>query len=428
MTKVVRIYLISEVVDKNGNNVDYKDVCDILWTLQRQTRDIKNKSVQLCWEWLGFSSDYKRQTDTYPKDKDVLNYTLSGYVYDKTKEGHYLNSANSSTSTRDVCTAFKNAQKEMLQGTKSILSYKADQPLDLHNKTISLSYDGTNFHAKLSLLNQTGMKLYNIKQFDYRLVVKEKSARTILERCIDGVYKVSGSKLIYDRKKRMWCLNLSYSFEKEVSPLDKDKILGVDLGVVYPICASVHGDLNRLIIKGGEIEEFRKRVEARRIQLLEQTKYCGDGRIGHGRKKRIAPAFRVENVIANFRDTTNHKYSRALIEFAKAQGCGTIQLEKLTGISSQNAFLKNWSYFDLQAKIEYKAKEEGIDVVYIDPKFTSQRCSKCGHIDADNRPEQAKFCCTNCGFSANADFNASQNISIKNIDKIIAAQLDKQNT
>ena len=130
MTKVVRIYLISEVVDINKQPVDYKDTCDILWTLQKQTRDIKNRSVQLCWEWQGFSSDYKKQADSYPKDKEVLGYTLSGFVYDRTKEGHYLKSANSSTSTRDVCTAFKNAQKEMLQGVRSVLSYKADQPLD----------------------------------------------------------------------------------------------------------------------------------------------------------------------------------------------------------------------------------------------------------------------------------------------------------
>ena len=40
---------------------------------------------------------------------------------------------------------------------------------------------------------------------------------------------------------------------------------------------------------------------------------------------------------------------------------GTIQMEELTGITSEaNRFLKNWSYFDLQTKIEYKAQEAGI--------------------------------------------------------------------
>lgn len=75
-------------------------------------------------------------------------------------------------------------------------------------------------------------------------------------------------------------------------------------------------------------------------------------------------------------------------------------MENLSGISSDDAFLRQWSYFDLQQKITNKAAEYGIDVIKINPKYTSQRCSKCG-------------------FKENADFNASQNISIRDIDKII---------
>lgn len=148
-------------------------------------------------------------------------------------------------------------------------------------------------------------------------------------------------------------------------------------------------------------------------------------------KKRTEPALNIGNKIARFRDTTNHKYSRALIEYAVKKGCGTIQMEKLTGITSSitsksDRFLKDWTYYDLQTKIENKAKEVGINVVYIAPKYTSQRCSKCGYIHKDNRPNQAKFRCLECDFERNADYNASQNIGIKNIDKIIEKDLKKQ--
>ena len=101
-------------------------------------------------------------------------------------------------------------------------------------------------------------------------------------------------------------------------------------------------------------------------------------------------------------------------------------MEDLTGVTNEsNRFLKNWSYYDLQTKIEYKAKEVGIDVVYIKPRYTSQRCSKCGFIDKNNRPVQARFTCLKCGYSENADYNASQNISIKDIDKIIDKEKEK---
>jgi transposase len=47
----------------------------------------------------------------------------------------------------------------------------------------------------------------------------------------------------------------------------------------------------------------------------------------------------------------------------------------------------------------------------INPAFTSQRCSACGHVDRDSRESQAGFRCTACHFAENADVNAARNIA-----------------
>ena len=47
----------------------------------------------------------------------------------------------------------------------------------------------------------------------------------------------------------------------------------------------------------------------------------------------------------------------------------------------------------------------------IRPAFTSQRCSACGHVDAESRESQARFVCTTCGFADHADVNAARNIA-----------------
>ncbi len=47
----------------------------------------------------------------------------------------------------------------------------------------------------------------------------------------------------------------------------------------------------------------------------------------------------------------------------------------------------------------------------IKPAFTSQRCSACGHVDQKSRESQARFSCTACGFTCNADVNAARNIA-----------------
>ena len=423
MNKVVRLALISETYDKDGNEVDYKEINKLLWELQKQTREIKNKSIQLCWEYNNFSSDYYKKNGDYPKEKDILSFTLSGFVNDKFKIGNDLYSGNCSTTVRTVCSEFNNSKSEFIKGDRSIISYKSNQPLDIHNKCIKVEYKNGEFKVRLKLLNRPAFKSRNFSnsEISFRILVKDNSTKTILERCIDGIYGISASKLIYNQKKKQWFLNLSYSFEaKEISTLDKDKILGVDLGIALPICASVYGDFDRFTIKGGEIEHFRKSIESRKRSLLQQGKVCGDGRIGHGIHTRNKPAYNIEDKIARFRDTANHKYSRALIDYAVKKGCGTIQMEMLKGITEEkDPFLKNWTYFDLQQKIEYKAKEKGIKVLYIAPKYTSRRCSKCGHIDKDNRLTQANFVCLKCGYKENADYNASQNIAIKDIDKKI---------
>ena len=433
MTKVCKIMLISQTVNKDGKEIEYKDVCHTLWDLQYQTRSLKNKVVQEYWEWQGFSNDYsKRNEDNYPKPnehlKSVSKYysSLDGFIYDKYKSDYDLYSSNFSATARETGATFRKSISDFLKGNKSVLNFKSNQPLDVHNKAITLEYKDDTFYFNLGLLNTAGKKKYNIDApFRFKALVKDDSTKTILERCYYSIYKISASKLTWDKKKKMWRFNLSYSFEgKAVEALDKDKILGVDLGVVNPVCASIYGDKARLCIQGGEVEEFRKRIESRKYSLCKQTAYCGDGRIGHGYNTKMTPVLKLGDKIARFRDTFNHKVSRALIDYAIKNGCGTIQMEELTGITSEaNRFLRNWSYFDLQTKIEYKAKEQGIKVIYIKPRYTSQRCSKCGYIHSDNRPTQARFICQQCGYEENADYNASQNIGIKDIDKIIDQEL-----
>jgi transposase len=47
----------------------------------------------------------------------------------------------------------------------------------------------------------------------------------------------------------------------------------------------------------------------------------------------------------------------------------------------------------------------------VDPRYTSQRCSACGTVDAKSRKSQALFACTSCGYACNADVNAAKNIA-----------------
>ena len=127
--------------------------------------------------------------------------------------------------------------------------------------------------------------------------------------------------------------------------------------------------------------------------------------------KKLKNLERLSDCERNFAKTYNHMISKRVVDFAKKHKCQYIHLEKLTKEGFEDSILKNWSYYELQTMIEYKADRIGIKVKYVNPAYTSQTCSKCGNIDKENRQTQEKFECTKCGLKLNADHNASINIA-----------------
>lgn len=55
------------------------------------------------------------------------------------------------------------------------------------------------------------------------------------------------------------------------------------------------------------------------------------------------------------------------------------------------------------------AKNNGVNVVFVDPKYTSQICSNCGHHERILQQNKI-FICSNCGIAIDRDYNAALNI------------------
>lgn len=191
----------------------------------------------------------------------------------------------------------------------------------------------------------------------------------------------------------------------EPAPFDPSGFLGVDVGI-----ANIATTSDGTRTSGREINQVRHRHRRLRGKLQKKNTKSAKRRLRalSGRETRFAA-------------DTNHRISKKIVTEARRTSRG-IALEELTGIRArvrlkkpQRVTLHSWSFQQLGAYIAYKATRAGVPVVHVDPAYTSRGCSSRGHVDKKNRPNQATFRCTSCGFAEHADVNAARNIAQRGV-------------
>jgi putative transposase len=186
---------------------------------------------------------------------------------------------------------------------------------------------------------------------------------------------------------------------------EPDGFVGVDLGI-----ANIATTSDGTRYAGRHLNRVRCRNGALRRKL--QAKGTRSARRLLRKRARKESRFAVD---------TNHRIAKCIVTEAERTGRG-VALEDLQGIRGrvrlrkpQRIMLHSWAFAQLGRFIAYKAAQAQVVVVYVDPAYTSQRCSACGHTDKKNRSDQATFCCTSCGFAEHADVNAARNIAQRGV-------------
>ena len=65
---------------------------------------------------------------------------------------------------------------------------------------------------------------------------------------------------------------------------------------------------------------------------------------------------------------------------------------------------------EIKRKLKEVSEEYGIEVVFVNPAYSSQTCSSCGFVDKENRKTRSEFECELCNRKLHADVNASRNL------------------
>jgi len=174
-------------------------------------------------------------------------------------------------------------------------------------------------------------------------------------------------------------------FEKAASPAASGSALGVDIG-------------------------FKKLIT------------CSDGRIADAglssvynklsRKKQGSKAFKRALTERDQRINTS-------VNQLDLAGVREIVVEALRNVKHKSKFskkfnnrLQRWSYPKVLGKLRSVCEVRGITFTEVNPAYTSQTCSLCGHVDKNSRHGE-QFLCTRCGMRMDADINAAKNILMR---------------
>jgi len=189
---------------------------------------------------------------------------------------------------------------------------------------------------------------------------------------------------------------------KESPQYKPEQIIGVDRNTTGHVLVASNINTGKVLKLGKECNHIHAKYKSIRKALQKKGRYALIKKIKN-RESRV-----VRNI--------NHQISKRLVVEAQSNKA-IIVLEGLKNIRrtaktrrKQRYSLNSWSFYQLQSMIEYKSKKYGVPVAYVEPQYTSQRCSRCGHIDSNSRKAK-QFHCTGCGVVENADANAGFNIA-----------------
>jgi IS605 OrfB family transposase len=183
-----------------------------------------------------------------------------------------------------------------------------------------------------------------------------------------------------------------------------EQVVGVDLGLSRPAVTSN----NRFLGK-----RAWQAVEGRLFKLKRALQKRGTKSARRHLRKLLHKQ-------ARFRRNADHMLSKQIVQ--SVEPGGTIVLENLKDIRRRARMrrktetqrrIHSWSFAQLRNFIGYKAEERGCTVVAVDPRHTSQACSRCGHTARNNRRSRDLFVCRACGFSLHADLNGAHNIAVR---------------
>ena len=212
-----------------------------------------------------------------------------------------------------------------------------------------------------------------------------------------------------------------------------ERTLGGDRGVAKPLMTS---DGHTFDLQPVQKERITK---TRRQRKKWQRRASRRKKGSRNRQKAYRKAARYQQYEKNVRQDYAHQTSHQLVANestdldvfedlkiqhmtkrpkAKKDAAGRFLPNKAKAKAGLNRAILSSAWGEVVSFTRYKALRTGKLVMLVPPAYSSQECAVCGHINPDNRLNQADFVCQDCGHTDHADHNAACVIAKRGIKKL----------
>ena len=238
-------------------------------------------------------------------------------------------------------------------------------------------------------------------------LAKVGEVKAVIHRPTQGHFKTCCVKRISTGK---WFVAFTCEVAEQLLPESTESI-GVDLGL-NSFATLSNGDsiLNPRFFRVDE-----KALAKAQRRLSKQA----PGTPARSRRRKIVA--HVHERIANRRLDFAHQHSRRIVNRYGLIAVEDLNVNKMVHNHCLAKSIADAAWSQFMAGLAYKAESAGRRFVAVNPAYTSQTCSKCGHRQAMPLSER-EFRCPCCGLVLNRDHNASLNILALGLQSLGLAQ------
>jgi len=225
--------------------------------------------------------------------------------------------------------------------------------------------------------------------------------RVKMHRKIEGEIKTCTIK-----KTASGAWDITFSCEVKVAALElKTEAIAIDVGI----------ESFATLSNGDKIENPRFFKKGEKALAKAQRKLSKLEKGTKERRKAGKSVAKIHERIKNQRKDFCHKQSRKIINQYQYICVEDLDIKNMIEGSHFAKSIVDVSWNQFREFLTYKAAEAGRSLGLVNPAYTSQVCSQCGHLEP-KKLSQREHKCSNCGYRAHRDFNAAQNILALGLD------------